>query len=223
MTLTNIINSKAICPNCKAEIPLADVNVSTEIALCRRCGTTSSFSEAVATSSTPVDLSRPPKGTWLTRRGNGFELGVSTRHPIAFFLVPFACVWSGGSMGGIYGTQISKGQFNLFMSLFGLPFLVGSIFLVGFTLMTICGKIVLRVDGSQGLLFTGIGPIGFRRHFNWSSVRAIRRSQRMGRNSTHDEITIDADKELRFASGIKTERLEFLIAALREMQKEYKS
>jgi hypothetical protein len=222
VTLTQIISQKAICPSCRAEIPSADVNVTTDLALCRRCGKISSFVEAMATPSTPVDLSRPPKGTWLTRHGNGFELGASTRHPIAFFLVPFACVWSGGSLGGIYGTQISKGQFNLFMSLFGLPFLIGSIFLVGFTLMTLCGKILLRVEGSRGVLFTGIGPIGFRQHFNWSDVSNIRLSQKMGRNSTSTQITIDAGKELSFASGIKSERLAFLLAALHEMQKEYK-
>jgi hypothetical protein len=71
-------------------------------------------------------------------------------------------------------------------------------------------------------LFTGIGPIGFRQHFNWSDVSNIRLSQKMGRNSASSQITIDAGKELSFASGIKSERLEFLLAALREMQKEYK-
>lgn len=56
---------------------------------------------------------------------NGFEISATTESPIAFFLVPFMLVWSGGSLGGIYGTQIANGHFNLFLSLFGIPFCNG--------------------------------------------------------------------------------------------------
>jgi hypothetical protein len=214
---------KVICPNCRAEIPLGDVNVSTDIALCRRCGKTSSFAEAVAGQSAgPIDLTRPPKGTWLKRHGSGFELGTTTRSAIAFFLVPFMCVWSGGALGGIYGSQIVKGHFNLGMSLFGIPFLIGTLIFGSIAIMSACGKILIRVEGSQGTLFRGVGPIGWKQRFNWSAVTGIRRTQRMGRNSTYDQITIDAAKELSFASGVKRERFEFLLAALREMQKEYR-
>ena len=43
---------------------------------------------------------------------DGFRLTLSTRSCIAFFLVPFTLFWAGGSLGGIYGTQIAKGEFN---------------------------------------------------------------------------------------------------------------
>ena len=148
--LTQLLNTKTFCPICRAEIPLTDVNVATDIALCRHCGKTSSFAEAIATqSAVPVDLARPPKGTWLSRHGNGFELGVSTRSPIAFFLVPFMCVWSGGSLGGIYGSQIARGHFNFGMSLFGLPFLIGTLVFGSIAIMSVCGKISIRIEGSS--------------------------------------------------------------------------
>ena len=51
------------------------------------------------------------------------SLGATTRSPIAFFLVPFMCVWSGGSLGGVYGSQVLNGEFDLGISLFGIPFI----------------------------------------------------------------------------------------------------
>src|SRR5687767_8011351 len=113
------------CPKCETEIPLEDINVAQDIALCRKCAESFSFAELAQDEAIPeVDLNHPPKGMWFNRTPDGFELGSSTRSGVAFFLVPFMCLWSGGSLGGIYGSQIVKGDFNLAMSLFGLPFLL---------------------------------------------------------------------------------------------------
>src|SRR5688500_3614568 len=132
---------EVVCPKCGSEIPLEDVNVANDLALCRKCSESFSFAEAIRTEDiAAVDLANPPRGVWYRPTPNGFELGSSTRSAAAIFLVPFMLVWSGGSMGGIYGSQIAKGDFNLAMSLFGLPFLFGTIVLGGFTIMTLCGK-----------------------------------------------------------------------------------
>lgn len=88
-------------------------------------------------------------------------------NPLALFLVPFTCLWGGVSMAGIYGSQIMKGEFDLAASLFGLPFLVGTVVLTTFCLFLIFGKYVLTLSGGQGRLFTGIGPIGFKKLFKY--------------------------------------------------------
>lgn len=62
---------------------------------------------------------------------------------MALFVVPFTCVWSGISLGGIYGRQVSSGQFDPTSSLFGLPFLIGSVFLIGYCAMTTMGNVEL--------------------------------------------------------------------------------
>ena len=38
---------KAVCPKCRGAIPLDDVNVATDIALCRRCEQTFAYSELI--------------------------------------------------------------------------------------------------------------------------------------------------------------------------------
>ena len=64
---------------------------------------------------------------------------------MAFFLVPFMCVWSGGSLGGIYGSQFFQSKFDLSMSLFGIPFVLGTLLFGSFALMTVCGKVVVSI------------------------------------------------------------------------------
>ena len=215
---------KTICPKCRGEIPLEDVNVSTDLALCRSCGERYAYSRLVEEQTLiPVDLNRPPKGTWFRGDVAGFEVGSTTRSAGAFFLVPFMCVWSGLSLGGIYGTQIVKGEFNLMMSLFGIPFLLGTICLGSIAVMSVFGTILVRVRGDAGVVFTGVGPIGWRRRFEWSAVTGLGVTKHVGsRGATSDQITIEAKQRLDLGNGIKRERLDFMIGALRLMQRHYR-
>lgn len=209
------------CPNCHREIPTEDVNVEKDIALCRACNQTFSFAELLREGSGPaVDLMRPPKGVWFRQDMRGFELGATTRSAAAFFLVPFMCAWSGLSLGGIYGKQIHSGKFNLAMSLFGLPFLIGTIFLIAMTFMTICGKMVVSVQGDQGKLFTGIGPIGRTRRFKWSSIKSVTDNANFysnGRPQVSIVLQGDDDARLRFGSGLNEDRRYFMMNALRSL------
>jgi hypothetical protein len=213
---------KVICPKCRTALPIEDVNVLTDVALCRRCEQTFAYSELVEEQETgPVDLNRPPQGAWFKRTPGGFEIGSTTRSAVAFFLVPFICLWSGGSLGGIYGSQIIKGKFVLGQSLFGIPFLLGTLVFGSIAVMAVCGKVVVRLDGKNGEVFTGVGPIGVRRRFQKDDVTAVRRADARGGNGGRRrmpfQLTLEGRKRIRFASGLKTERLEFMLAALRQM------
>jgi hypothetical protein len=209
---------KAVCPKCRGAIPLDDVNVATDIAVCRRCEQTFAYSELLEEQDAePVDPNRPPKGAWYRRTPGGFEAGSTTRSPIAFFLVPFMCVWAGGSLGGIYGTQIAKGNFNLMLSLFGIPFLLATLLFGSIALMAACGKVVVRVEGKNGEVFIGVGPVGWRRRFQKDDVTSVRRTKHRGsEGSVSDQITIEGRSPIRFALGLPAERLNFLLGALRQ-------
>jgi len=209
--------AKSLCPKCHASIPLDDINVAADTALCRQCGSAWHFSDLLEVPETRVDLMRPPRGAWYNQTGAGFEVGVSTRSFAAFFIIPFMCVWSGVSLGGIYGTQIIHGKFNLFQSLFGIPFLLGTLLIGSFALMTVCGKVVVSRDGDEGTIFSGIGPIGWKRRFNWSGVTAIRRTVSFGRNnSPSNQLTLEGQNRLNFAGGMNAARQEFLLATLQQ-------
>ena len=119
------------CPLCGAAIKIDNVNAATDIALCRACGKTSAFSLVCGAAQISLDcLTSPPR---CIRVESSFDGATSIRYRTAsaalLFLIPFTAVWSGGSMFGIYGTQMIKGHFDMAKSLFGIPFLLGAIVL----------------------------------------------------------------------------------------------
>ena len=159
-----------------------------------------------------VPVMTPPKGVDLVETMDGFRLTLSTRSCIAIFLVPFTLVWAGGSLGGIYGTQIAKGEFNWMMSLFGLPFLVGSCFLIALTVMSVCGRTIVELAGGKFSIRTGALGVYRTRSAAWHDVRSCRLTEvsRRGRNSYSTsfqiEFKVDGGKDLELsAAGVERE------------------
>lgn len=192
-----------------------------DLALCRRCGENFSYADRIQESeSNAMDLTRPPKGAWFRQHGRNQEAGASTRSAGAFFLIPFTLAWSGLSLGGIYGTQLHEGEFQPSLSLFGLPFLVGTCFLVPTALMMVCGRVIVRRRGGEGEIFTGIFGLGWRRRFRWSDVKTIKFGRASWRQNYQPvrQIFLEADRTLKFGSGLSEERQNFLLAAVRQMR-----
>ncbi|MEY3448448.1 MAG: hypothetical protein RL749_64 [Verrucomicrobiota bacterium] len=159
-----------------------------------------------------VPVMTPPKGVDLVETMDGFRLTLSTRSCIAIFLVPFTLVWAGGSLGGIYGTQIAKGEFNWMMSLFGLPFLVGSCFLIALTVMSVAGRTIVELAGGKFSIRTGALGVYRTQSAPWPDVRSCRLTEatRRGRNSystTYQvEFKVDGAKDLQLsAAGVDRE------------------
>jgi hypothetical protein len=198
-----------------------DINVSTDIALCRACGKTFSFSEIVnGSEANGPDLNSPPTGAWFEQFPNGFRTGASTRSWMAVFFVPFTCVWSGMSLSGIYGKQILSGSFDLTSSIFGLPFLIGSFFLVSLCAMTVAGKIEVVKDGERLSVFRGVGRLGWTRSYQWSDFSTARESA--GRNGFNfnrqtQAVALEGKRRLAFGSMWNDERRYFVLSVLRRM------
>ncbi len=209
---------QVLCPKCGQTLGGNDINVVTDLARCPSCGEVFGLSTLVQANPTnAVDPHDPPRGAWFREDFNGFEVGTTTRHPIAFFLVPFMCVWSGGSLGGIYGSQIISGQFNLLLSLFGIPFCLGTLLFGSIALMTVCGQIYVRVVDSEGVVFIGVGPLGWRRPFDWKQVTAIRVEASINNNHQPSQtIVLDGPRKLRFGSGVTEVRRDFIADVLRQ-------
>ena len=214
---------KLVCPNCGAALDDTDVNVANNVAFCRACSHAYQLSELVGVVSgtkaiPPFDpTSDPPKGCWYRENVDGWTAGASTRSPVAFFLVPFMCVWSGASLGGIYGSQIIHGKFNLLMSLFGIPFLLGSILFWSIAVMTIAGKVILTAKGDELTIFTGVWGLGWRRKVTISPDSRLYSNNANAHypGSNTSTITIEGAKSIRFGSGLSFARQTFIKQLLR--------
>ena len=204
------------CPDCGLPIQAADLAPAQGVAVCRFCE--KPFPLEACQAAVPfadrniVPVMTPPKGVDLVETMDGFRLTLSTRSCIAIFLVPFTLVWAGGSLGGIYGTQIAKGEFNWMMSLFGLPFLVGSVALIGLTVMSVAGRTIVELAGGKFSIRTGALGVYRTQSASWHDVRSCRLTEatRRGRNrystSFQVEFKVDGAKDLRLsAAGVDRE------------------
>ena len=221
------------CPKCGRDIPLDKINVAKDIMLCPSCGETSCFSDVVS----EIDERRheddvrgrlngaPPKHLKvecdpmdpsgrivLTQRK--FSKG-------AIFIVPFTCVWAGGSMSLIYGEQIYSGKFDLVVSLFGIPFLLGSVCLIFLCLFMLgIGKQTLTLERGKGRFFWGVGPIGFRRSFTYDRQTKVAQgyTSYQSNGQSHRELHLthpgSADT-VHICAGMDADSLEYVEAVLR--------
>jgi len=211
---------KMNCPKCNSEIKIENINIQSNTAQCNSCDNIFKISENLGEYlDSEFDISNSPKGTWTYNEYNKTIIGATTRSPIAFFLVPFMLIWSGGSLGGLYGTQIKSGEFDLFQSLFGIPFIIGSVIFWSIALMTIWGKVELTLDNRGGKIFTGIGKIGMNKIFLWSEISRIEEKQANIRypGSLGNRITLEGKKRISFGNGLKEDRLYYLFCATKTM------
>lgn len=216
---------KYFCPQCHTEIPLENINVSTDLALCVACGKTSAFSSMAQVDGVSLDaLEERPKHVRIERGMRGGK-GVIYRRlsPIVLFFIPFTAIWAGGSMWGIYGTQLVEGKLDLGQSLFGLPFLFGSLVLISLTLFFLLGQWKVTMSEGEGNVFVGVGAIGWNRYFYYNHttrVSIVKTNIRVN-NVPQDGIKVQTDdKELVFGTGIKKDSQKYIAAMIAQTVKE---
>ena len=209
------------CPSCNAELPLADVNVGSDVALCRSCGRKGPFLGASSIPKlTDEELARPPKRVSLHRDfGDALVLTCQPKKTALWFLIPFTAFWSGISMGGIYGQQIARGQFDWKASLFGLPFLIGTLGLVTAILFNFFGHSRVTLTKGRVKVFVGLFGIGRTREMECGkdTTVSLQTSGYRVNNVPQLEIVLASEgKEIRFGSmALSTEEKKYVAAVLR--------
>ncbi|GAA4433828.1 hypothetical protein [Bremerella cremea] len=236
---------KLRCPNCEIYLPARQMNVEKDIVICHDCNEAFSISNLLGVTKTPAapigngwqsetgysttavsnfpfDINMPPRGVAYDNSGMGWRIAATTRNWMALFLIPFMCVWSGFSLGGIYGSQIVEGEFNPFLSLFGIPFLLGTLVMGWMALMSLFGQVVVRADEMDrdgGIVFQGIWPLGRTRRFRWSDVQNIDETQsftRKGGATTHIRL-MRSEGDIKFGGMLSEERRRYIMQALLQL------
>ena len=103
----------------------------------------------------------------------------------------------------------------------GVPFLLVALFLNFEALMAVFGKVVVRVEGDDATIFTGIGGIGRRRRFSWRDVKVIRMGeQAVSKGGARECIQITAKTNYQFAADLSPSRRSFMLSELRKKWRE---
>lgn len=165
------------CPQCRTEIGPDDFNVATDRAFCRLCNADYRYAELAATIWPDDDFdvdARPPHVQLLD---DGFQQTL-VYHRISrmlFFFIPFTILWGGGSVGGLYLFPLLTGKpIDREQALFGIPFLIGTVGLLAAIVYMLFGKTVIRLQGPDSSVFTGVGPIGRRQPFDAGQIESVR-------------------------------------------------
>ena len=200
------------CSKCKRKIAPENINVVKDVAYCMNCENLFSLSTLLeSTPSKNFDVRSPVSGTWIDDRGHNWAVSGSHRSWLALLIVPFTLFWSGMSLSGIYGTQIVAGEFDPGKSLFGLPFLVGSVVLITVCLMSLFGRTLVSVENGKGLVFIGVGSIGWYRRFDWGLIDRITEIS----TGQYKHISLEGSKRLNFGWGLNANKQYYIANFLR--------
>jgi hypothetical protein len=234
-----------ICAKCRRTIPPDDINVANDVAYCRDCNVSYRLSELTFDSdlNTSLDLNRPPKGAWFVNNGAGTVIGATNRSlGAAFGLLFFTLFWNGivsvfvllaiaGTLHNLHipqpdwfpapkmnGGDMGAGMV-IFLWLFLTPFIVIGLSVAAGCLNCLFGRTEMRLAGTQGSVFTGIGPLGWRRRFDASQVKDVRMletTSSKGQNTVSLLIETREGKQIKFGSLLTGERRLFVLGALRK-------
>ena len=207
---------KVTCPECGTPIPPARMNVAANAAVCPNCGEAFALSKLVERGDVPpeFDLNHPPPGAWYREEVRGWRIGASTRSPAAFIFVIFV-------FSVCY--QMSWLEVDFFGYLSGSPFRPFAILVFGgMALVNTFGRVEVTVADAEGRVFTGVGPLGWTRRFDWSGVTQVEQEPlgKFARRSEHGRVIVLRGKtRLRFGTQLSEARRNYLIHGLRRLRK----
>lgn len=120
------------------------------------------------------------------------------------------------------GTTAGAGMplgMTIFLWVFLLPFIGIGLLVAGVTLVCLFGRVEARVRTDRAVVFTGFGPVGWRRSFDPAKVRSVKIGETTWKQNdrTKPVIEIEGEETVRFGSMLPEGRRVWLAAALREI------
>lgn len=204
------------CPYCNSIIDENDIEKNT--VYCQECYEIFDISEYFeAEEKNNFDIENPSKGVWFQQEKDKEIIGATTRSHMGYFLLFFTLIWAKMTVWEIYGTQIIKGDFQIELTLFGIPFIIGILILIWFSALFLGGKVEITIENNKTTIFTGVGNIGFRKIFDINSINNIKLEEKRGsKGNRYKVIMIKAYKKTTFGSLLTEERINFMYFALKQ-------
>ena len=233
------------CQKCRRTIPSDEINVAQDVAYCRGCNLSYRLSELTFDDGiiAHMDLQRPPAGAWFDDTGMATVIGATNRSlGTAVGMLLFALFWNGivsvfvaialaGTLRQFHVTvptwfpspemngDFMKPGMLAFLWLFLLPFILIGLAFIGTVLVCLFGRTEVRIANSKGIIFIGVGSVGWKRRFEASQIKAIKlhtSNNREGSNSVSVLLETREGKQMKFGSLLSNERRQFVLAALRK-------
>ena len=238
------------CSRCGKVIPSEDINVANDVAYCRACNLSHQLSALMQATELEagIDLSHPPAGAWHNSDGTGVVIGATHRSlGMAIGLLAFSLFWNGivlvfvlvataGTLRNLgirvpdwfpapvmNDSPMSVGM-TIFLWIFLTPFILVGLAMIGAFLSCLAGRTEVRISNAEGVVFTGIGALGYRRRFDATAVKDVRIEDKQWRDSdgggqrkTYVVIETREGKLVKLGSMLTEERRKYVAGAVRKV------
>ncbi|MCX8155408.1 MAG: hypothetical protein N3J91_02950 [Verrucomicrobiae bacterium] len=237
------------CQKCRKTIPAEDVNVAQDVAFCRWCNVAYVLSELTQESGleAEVDVSRPPGGVTVRNDGVWRVIRATHRSLVAAAGLLFVCLFWNGILSvfvllALASTLMHLGVnlpewfpaidmkenampvgMTIFLWIFLTPFIVVGLGMFFSFLSSLMGHTEVRLRATEGVIYSGIGPLKWPRRFAPGEVKRVRLSEeehytsKGGRRTTKAIVLeLENGKSLKFGTALTDERRAFVAAALRQ-------
>lgn len=155
--------SKYKCPSCESTIPMDDINVGQNVALCRSCGISCAFSNLVNEEEDDRILASPPKHLTIEKTPQGITMIYRKRGFTAIFVILFAILWTGMIWGVMVPSILQKNPEEL---LFCIPFIIADVLILCAACFFLFGKSIISASPGKGTYSCGIGIFKISRSFS---------------------------------------------------------
>ncbi len=194
-----------------------------------------------------ADVGQPPRGCVIRDEGDRIRVIASARSVVRSIGALFAVVFWNGIVSVFVWVAISATVYQLTGSappwsappakgsngigpgmpvgmligfwVFLSPFITIGTLMFGLLMTSVLGRCEVVVRGASGVVFTGFGPIGWRRRFDPAAVTSVRLGHTtwMENDERQPCIVIEATKTRRIGSILPEARRDWMAAALREV------
>ena len=209
------------CPHCGVTVALDDVDVPRDTAHCRACGETSSLALLCDIAGlAAVDLTQPPRRVRVRTDPRG-SARIECRRvlPAVRIVAPFTLLAGGGALWLIYDRSCAGGVFDIARFLLVIPFTIIAVVLLCITVYTLFGRWVITLAPGRGTVFTGVGPLGWRRRFEYdrhSHVSVQPTDDKVNDEPLTGVVVHAGTKRLAFGTLLSDEAKRFVAAVVRD-------
>ena len=238
--------SAITCPTCRASIAQDDVNVKENVAFCRGCSALMKASDLTAPAEVGnVDPADPPPGCTFSSDGITTTITASVRSMLgAVGALVVAVFWNSivsvfvflafaSTLQHVLGTipawfpapPLGKGNsgiplgMTLFLWVFLTPFILVGLYMICCVFLSIAGRIEVRLRGDEVTVFTGCGPIGWRRRVDARQVKSVGLGWTTWKENDEAKpvVVIECDRTVRIGSMLTKPRREWVAAVLKQI------
>lgn len=227
---------KLRCHACDIEIRGRQIDVRSNEATCPQCGASYAISQLIGADAylkgtdphavrvpERFDIMCPPPGVTYQNRGRGWCIEASIRSRGSWFLVPVFLFWNGIAMGLVVGKQVLEGEFDLSITLFGIPFFLIGITIGLFMLLALLGNVTVvsdERDEDEGSVRLGVGPIGMTKRFRWSDIQGVIETDSGGEMNGQPVMQITLERpegDVHFGTLLPDHRRRYVMHALQQL------